>query len=60
LILCYNLFLEERDFEIMTDEELEQATDLERYKIVLVPGKTQHEGVVKGEQYRGGLGPDQW
>ena len=37
--------------DIFNDEILEQKTDLERYKIVLVPGRIENEGVVKGDQY---------
>jgi hypothetical protein len=47
--LAYNLGVEGGDE--LSDEELEKAKDLERYKIVLVPGRTEHEGVIKGEQY---------
>jgi hypothetical protein len=48
-ILAYNLGKESD--EELSDEELEQRTDLERYKIVLVPGKTMNEGVIKGSKY---------
>lgn len=34
-----------------SDQELEKSTDVERYKIVLVPGNTSCEGIVKGEAY---------
>jgi len=36
---------------VSEDEELERRMDLERYKIVLVPGKTTIEGVIKGSKY---------
>ncbi len=45
-ILAYNLGKESE--EVLEDDELERRTDLERYKIVLVPGKTDNEGVIKG------------
>lgn len=48
-ILAFNLTKE--DENELSDEELEQRTDLERYTIVLVPGSTDHEGVIKGQQY---------
>jgi hypothetical protein len=48
-ILCYNLGKDSE--EELSDEELERRTDLERYKIVLVPGKTTNEGVIKGSKY---------
>jgi len=48
-ILAYNLGLESE--EELSDEELERRIDLERYKIVLVPGKTNNEGVIKGSKY---------
>lgn len=47
-ILAYNLGNEE-DTDL-SDAEFEQRTDLERYVIVLVPGKIQAEGVLKGQQ----------
>lgn len=47
-ILAYNLGNEE-DADL-TDAEFEQRTDFERYVIVLVPGKIQAEGVLKGQQ----------
>jgi len=43
----YNLDIEEP----LTDEELEQRTDLEHYKFVFVPGQIQKEGVIKGLEY---------
>ncbi len=48
-ILAYNLGKESEEY--LTDEELEKSTDFERYTIVLIPGKTSTEGVVKGKQY---------
>jgi hypothetical protein len=32
-------------------QSIENRTDREHYKIVLVPGRTEKEGVIKGEQY---------
>jgi hypothetical protein len=32
-------------------QSIENRTDREYYKIVLVPGRTEKEGVIKGEQY---------
>jgi|GEM_PF-3657961 len=37
--------------DIFNDEILEQRTELEHYKIVLVPGRIENEGVIKGDQY---------
>jgi len=54
-ILAYNLgkhpdpYIE--DLLELEDDELEHRLDLERYKIVLVPGKTNNEGVIKGSKY---------
>jgi hypothetical protein len=48
-ILEYSLG--EESEEELSDEELERRMDLERYKIVLVPGKTTIEGVIKGSKY---------
>jgi hypothetical protein len=39
------------------DSELERRTDIENYKIILMPGKIEVEGVIKGERYRGGITP---
>jgi hypothetical protein len=52
-ILAYNLGKQpDPDLEdLLEDDELEQRLDLERYKIVLVPGKTNNEGVIKGSKY---------
>jgi hypothetical protein len=50
-ILAYNLGVDCRE---MDDEKIEQMTDIERYQIVLVPGRTENEGVIKGEQYIAG------
>ncbi len=47
-ILAYSLGREEEQLE---DDELEQRMDLERYKVVLTPGETKHEGVIKGNMY---------
>jgi hypothetical protein len=52
----YKLSAEELDKEI--DRELEKRTDIERYEIILVSGKTQIEGAIKGENYMGGIEPD--
>jgi hypothetical protein len=51
-ILAYNLGVDEySDSDDVSDEELEQMTDIERYKIVLVPGRIENEGVIKGVEY---------
>lgn len=51
-ILQFNLGEEEIDSYRLSDEEFFQRTDLERYKIVLVPGTIKDEGVFKGGEYR--------
>ena len=53
-ILAYNLgvdqlFLNEAD-EDLRDAQFEQMADFERYVIVLVHGRVQHEGVLKGQK----------
>jgi len=50
-IFVYNVGCDSYAEDDLTDEELEQRTDIERYKVVLVPGRIENEGVVKGEQY---------
>jgi hypothetical protein len=55
-ILGFNLgvdqdSLEDMNEEPLSDEELEKRADLERYSIVLVPGTTVSEGVIKGNKY---------
>jgi hypothetical protein len=39
------------------DRVLENKTDMERYKIILIPGKTESEGVIKGEKYNREINP---
>jgi hypothetical protein len=54
-ILAYNLGVDEySDSDDVSDKELEQMTDIERYQIVLVPGRIEIEGVIKGEEYIAG------
>jgi hypothetical protein len=48
-ILGYNLGVEIKTLIPITDEELERRTELERYKIVLVLGRTENEGMLKDE-----------
>ena len=54
-IFEFNLGVDDEDDpdcnDIFNDEILEQRTELEHYKIVLVPGRIENEGVIKGEQY---------
>lgn len=52
-ILAYNLDKQpDSDTDdLLEDNELEKRTDLERYKIILVPGQTMNEGVIKGSKY---------
>lgn len=54
-VLAFNLgidALSEGDLDKdLSDEELQQRTDLEHYNIVLVSGSSQTEGVIKGEEY---------
>lgn len=48
-VLAFNLGIDPEDY--LSDQELENSTDVERYTIVLVPGHTSTEGVAKGESY---------
>ncbi|MGC1396620.1 MAG: hypothetical protein WA828_20345 [Coleofasciculaceae cyanobacterium] len=48
-VLAFNLGIDSEDY--LSDQELENSTDVERYRIVLVLGHTSTEGVVKGEAY---------
>jgi hypothetical protein len=50
-ILAFNLGVDCRE---MDDEKLEQMTDIEKYKIILVPGRINNEGVIKGDEFISG------
>jgi hypothetical protein len=51
----------DESFDELSEEEkdrvIESETDMERYKIILIPGKTESEGIIKGEKYNREINP---